>query len=532
MNRTRLDCCLPPVACTLAWLLAVIAGSGAAASEPASAAGDAATVRPLIGETTALVIKVDATRLALPQLPDKLKSALPGIEEAYRGWAADAAAGIETLQSATAGQPVYATIGIPRSKSDPAAFVFIRETKAVNQKLVVERLGKKFQGMNVCTRGGLVIATPDDKADLAAALGSIVPSAREGLEDAFQAAGGWPVQVLVLPPDYVRRTVVELMPELPRQLGGGSSDVLTEGLVWAAVRLDPARLRVELIVQSASEEAASRLASHLPKMLRGMYESAPNGQKQVSREMFESLLSFVTPKVEGDRIALRLDQPELGERAMRLLTLAGVKLQDKVRAQGDANRFKQILLAMHSYHDANKVFPPQDELRDKKGRTSLSWRVYLLPYFDQDALYKEFHLDEPWDSAHNKALIEKMPDVYKSSRSGVGPGRTTFLAPVGEDTVFGGEKAPSIQDITDGTSCTVVLVDVKPEQAVPWTAPDDYTFDPKAPAGGLNIGADGRFLAACADGAVHQLRGDIKPELLLWLFRKSDGNAVNWNEVQ
>ncbi|MGI6416326.1 MAG: hypothetical protein ACOX1P_11710 [Thermoguttaceae bacterium] len=310
MNRTRLDCCLPPVACALAWLLAVMAGSGAAASEPASAADDAATVRPLIGETTALVVKVDATRLALPQLSDKLKSALPGIEEAYRRWTAGAAAGIEALQSATAGQPVYATIGIPRSKTDPAAFVFIRETKAVNQKLVVERLGKKFQGMNVCTRGGLVIATPDAKADLAATLGAIVPSAREGLEDAFQAAVGWPVQVLVLPPDYVRRTVVELMPELPRQLGGGSSDVLTEGLVWAAAGLDPARLRVELIVQSASEEAAARLAAHLPKMLGGMYESAPEAQKQVARKTFESFVSLARPKVERDRVIVRINTGE------------------------------------------------------------------------------------------------------------------------------------------------------------------------------------------------------------------------------
>ncbi len=114
----------------------------------------------------------------------------------------------------------------------------------------------------------------------------------------------------MLPPDYVRRTVVELMPELPRQLGGGSSDVLTEGLVWAAAGLDPARLRVELIVQSASEEAAARLAAHLPKMLGGMYESAPEAQKQVARKTFESFVSLARPKVERDRVIVRINTGE------------------------------------------------------------------------------------------------------------------------------------------------------------------------------------------------------------------------------
>ena len=36
----------------------------------------------------------------------------------------------------------------------------------------------------------------------------------------------------------------------------------------------------------------------------------------------------------------------------------------------------------------------------------------ILPYIEQDALYKEFHQDEPWDSEHNKKLIDKMPVTY------------------------------------------------------------------------------------------------------------------------
>jgi hypothetical protein len=156
----------------------------------------------------------------------------------------------------------------------------------------------------------------------------------------------------------------------------------------------------------------------------------------------------------------------------------------------------------------------------------------LLPFLEESKLYREFHLNEPWDSPHNKELIARMPKVYQSRWLGNVPGRTTFLAPVGEDTVFGSGKPTRIQDITDGTSNTVVLVEVKPELAVPWTAPQDYVFDPAAPGRGLQVLDDGRFLAGLADGSVSQFRANVKPDLLLQLFRKSDGKASDWNSLR
>ena len=39
----------------------------------------------------------------------------------------------------------------------------------------------------------------------------------------------------------------------------------------------------------------------------------------------------------------------------------------------------------------------------------------------QGDLYKEFHLDEPWDSEHNKKLIEKMPPALASPHLGDAP---------------------------------------------------------------------------------------------------------------
>ena len=78
---------------------------------------------------------------------------------------------------------------------------------------------------------------------------------------------------------------------------------------------------------------------------------------------------------------------------------------------------KQIGLAIHNYIAVHDSFPPAFT-QDKAGKPLLSWRVLILPYLEQDALFKEFHLDEAWDSPHNKALIARMPVTYRCPGEG------------------------------------------------------------------------------------------------------------------
>ena len=192
------------------------------------------------------------------------------------------------------------------------------------------------------------------------------------------------------------------------------------------------------------------------------------------------------------------------------------------------NKFKQIMLALHNYHDAYRMFPPRDEVRNKQGKSGLSWRVHILPYLEQQALYEKFHLDEPWDSPHNKPLIAEMPKIYHGGELGLPPGHTTFQAPVGKGTVFGGEKACRMYQISDGTSNTIALLQTKLELAVPWTAPQDCRFDPKNPAEGLAVDGKGLFLSAVCDGSIRRITATIDPEMLLRMFQKNDGKPVEW----
>ncbi len=64
------------------------------------------------------------------------------------------------------------------------------------------------------------------------------PVERPELAAAFEAAGDTAAQVILIPPADTQRVVEELMPQLPKELGGGPSSVLTRGIRWAAVGID------------------------------------------------------------------------------------------------------------------------------------------------------------------------------------------------------------------------------------------------------------------------------------------------------
>jgi hypothetical protein len=273
------------------------------------------------------------------------------------------------------------------------------------------------------------------------------------------------------------------------------------------------------------------LAKHLPNVLRNIYHALPQLRARVPAATFAALVPLLDPKVDGDRVIIETDLESTGG-GMQLITILATALQEQIRRNSNSNSFKQILLAIHNYYDVYKSFPPRMEVRDENGKSGLSWRVHLLPFLEQNQLYEQFHLDEPWDSPHNKRLIKSMPPVFDNKLLGVKPGHTTFLAPVGEGTVFGGDKPAKFRNITDGTSNTVILVEVKRASAVPWTAPKDYEFDPADPGRELFVDADERFLAGFADGSVQKLRKNVEPNLLLRLFQMGDGHPINRNELR
>jgi RNA polymerase sigma factor (sigma-70 family) len=187
------------------------------------------------------------------------------------------------------------------------------------------------------------------------------------------------------------------------------------------------------------------------------------------------------------------------------------------------NNLKQILLALHNYHDVNGNMP--HDITDKDGKPILSWRVAILPYLDQDNLFKQFRLDEPWDSDHNKKLLALMPSTYRTP--GIEPKdsiKTHYQGFVGPDTMFEPGKKIKMQDIQDGTSNTIAVVEAGPP--VEWSKPADIPYDPKKPLTKLEGPFANVMLAAHGDGAARAYPRDVPEKTMRLLIERGDGQVI------
>jgi hypothetical protein len=214
--------------------------------------------------------------------------------------------------------------------------------------------------------------------------------------------------------------------------------------------------------------------------------------------------------------------------AIGLLLPAVQAAREAARRAQSMNNIKQILLSLLSYESMKGHFPLAFNA-DKDGKPLLSWRVMILPMLDQDGLYKQFHLDEPWDSEHNKKLIDKMPSVYKCPNSTkAAEGKTNYLTVRGDKTIFSSDgKRRGMVDIPDGTSDTIMVVEANDEKAVPWTKPDDFEYDESNPIKGLVGLHPSVFLAGFADGHVESISISIDAAMLNAFYTSNGGETIN-----
>lgn len=154
-------------------------------------------------------------------------------------------------------------------------------------------------------------------------------------------------------------------------------------------------------------------------------------------------------------------------------------IRDGTPSMHRSSQVRNIVIAMHNYHqDHNKLLTTN--VVNASGKPLLSWRVTLLPYLDEENLYRQFRLDEPWSSPHNIKLLEKIPKCYQSWRKRAPLGHTQLSALTGPGTIFE-MKTLTLGQVTiaDGTSNTAVIAESG--RFIPWTMPDDEFVDDTTP---------------------------------------------------
>lgn len=234
-----------------------------------------------------------------------------------------------------------------------------------------------------------------------------------------------------------------------------------------------------------------------------------------------------------------------------LILLGGVYQEGERRQELDAwkqtsqQNLKQLAIALHNYHDVHRACPPA-VFRDEQGRPLYSWRVALLPYIEQDVLYRAFRLNEPWDSPHNKQFIAQMPPIYLSPRKDrqSSPGMTHYQVFTGSslkrpDAPFsqnpkdpvGSKRGPMLVRIVDGTSNTFMIAEAA--EPVIWTKPDDLVYEPDEPLPKLGGFFDNGFNAAFFDGSVRFVSTRRASERTLrLLIQHQDGLPIPFEEIE
>jgi len=290
-------------------------------------------------------------------------------------------------------------------------------------------------------------------------------------------------------------------------------------------KLAELKKQVEKGLTGGENEKKPRSIEHLPEALLAYV-----GVGGINP--LDELLANPPLKREGSEVVLSADRATMMNAVYgayagffgMLFESVGKVRTAAARMQG-SNNLKQIGLAMHNYHDVNNGFPPQDGKLKPTDKGGLSWRVHILPYLEQDALYKQFKLDEPWDSEHNKKLIAQMPKTYVSPLAAAPEGQTYYKGFVGKGAFFEPGRTVKITEITDGTSNTIMAVEGgKP---VIWTKPDDITFQGKIDPSSLALPGKNGINLLMADGAVRWIDlGSLTPAKLAAAITRSGGEPI------
>jgi len=243
-----------------------------------------------------------------------------------------------------------------------------------------------------------------------------------------------------------------------------------------------------------------------------------------------ALDTLATPKREIGGLWVHFDKKALLELLGPEEKAEAKKEPEKGRTAKDLivaqNQLKELLLAFHNYHDVTGHFPA--DVRDKDGKPLLSWRVQLLPYAEADQLYKQFKLDEPWDSEHNKKLIAQMPKVFQGPTAKLNSeGKTVYLGPAGKDTLFPPDgKELTFANVSDGLSNTIAVVEAADEAAVVWSKPGDLPIDPAQPWANLKRSGQDFTLIAMADGSTRRVSHQTDAAVLAGAFTRAGGEAA------
>jgi prepilin-type processing-associated H-X9-DG protein len=225
------------------------------------------------------------------------------------------------------------------------------------------------------------------------------------------------------------------------------------------------------------------------------------------------------------------------------------------------NNLKQLMMALHNYESMGRPAPyPSTDSPDSPperlfpagcsgpGTTPedrLSWMVALLPYLEQDPLYKQFDLEKGY--AGNLPAVQKTIKTFLCPTKDVplnnaltcyvamsGVGHDSAERPAGSagNGFMGYDRRTSMEMLTDGPANTIALMEPRLGLG-PWARGGSSTlrgFDPGVSLNGDQPafgGHSGGMNAAMADGSVRFISNSIDPAKLAAAITIAGGERLD-----
>jgi hypothetical protein len=382
-----------------------------------------------------------------------------------------------------------------------------------------------------------------------AADGPLGPALRAAAEGKHHVVAGWS-----LPPHFLPE------PQPGRETGW-------EGLAVLTTLRPLFEAKPGLLTLDAGEEVRARAGFTFPDEKRAAEGAwAVKDGLAVLRLATGGLIAAVGRDGEGAAQARLLEEARSGLRAATVEQEGGVvrasvsikvdpatvataltTLKQIASRKPSETNLKQIALAFINYSNSNDGRLPTS-VYSKDGKPLLSWRVLILPYIEEEALYNEFKLDEPWDGPNNKKLLARGPRAYTSRAGRAGPTETYYKGFNGPGGAFESDPqrfkarpalVPGVFEFGPGLHYPASFPDATPNtlmiaeagDPVPWTKPDDISYDPKKPLPKLDGPYPDGFLAALCDGSARFIRKGVSEVTLRCLIERADGQIVDWAEV-
>ena len=384
---------------------------------------------------------------------------------------------------------------------------------------------------------------------------SITPAPEDApIYEALKSVANSDIKIVAAIPEQVRLLTQnnEIMADMPNEVRG-LLQFAARRVQWASTSLSLQNILngkpmpdVLLTIKTTRASDARMLRSMLEQLIEFGANAARFALEQemrhqefqippLSYSFAKGFLRTLLPDVEEDKLVFRAkwdEQATVGTVGVgiALLLPAVQAAREAARRMQCANHIKQIVLALHNYHDAYNTFPPLYTV-DANGRPLHSWRVLILPFIEQQGLYDAIRLDEPWDSAHNSQFHNQVPSVFRCPSNP--QGGTSYVAIAGEVFVpatVANRGTKGLVDITDGTSNTLAIVEVN--DTFNWMTPmGNITLEELIEGfgrggrvgsyhpGGMNVGL--------FDGSVRFISNTIDRTILRALGTRAGGESVS-----